>query len=322
MEDRRGVGEAVAALKEVGIHFREAHPLALHTTMGIGGEAPLFVEPCSVEEAFKVLGILKNTSLLGSLSRDASRDNGIPPWFSSLLVLGKGSNLLLCESGFSRVVLSTGGLSWVKVEGEGRIRVGAGTPLPKLLAFCIERGISGLEPLSGIPGTVGGMVAMNAGSFGRTMGELVEEVLFLTPEGELVELKGDQVEWGYRESSLKGRGVVLEVLLRLQKGDTHRMREEVEGFKERRRRSQPLEYPSAGSVFKNPPGHSAGALIEKVGLKGERCGGAAISEKHANFIVNLGGARCSDVLRLVETAKRRVFEEFGVILQEEMEYVC
>ncbi len=303
MEGRRGVSEAGKLLRAEGVSVRENLCLAPYTTMGIGGVAPLFLEPPSTRGMADALSILNRLQL-------------------PLLVLGRGSNLLLCDQDFSRVVLFTGGLNRIEEMEDCRLKVGGGAPFAKVLAFCVDRGLSGLEPLAGIPGTLGGMVAMNAGSFGCAIGELVEEVRLVTLQGSVETVKGEEVEWGYRYSSLRGRGVVTEVVLRLRGSDPASVRNELRGFQRRRETRQPLGFPSAGSVFKNPPGHHAGELVERVGLKGRRCGDAAISEVHANFIVNLGRARCADVLELIGLAKAAVFKAFGIELEEEVEYVC
>ena len=302
MEDRRGVSEAGELLKAQGVSVRKNLSLAPYTTIGIGGESPLFVEPVDTK------GVVYALSILNSLE--------IP-----LLVLGKGSNLLLCDHGFSRAVLFTGGLTRREELKGCRLRVGGGLSFSKLLSFCVKRGISGLEPLAGIPATIGGMVVMNAGSFGRTMGELVEEVTLATTRGEMETMKGEEIEWGYRSCSLRGMGVVTEVVLRLSSSSSASVHEGVVCFHRQRAERQPLGLPSAGSVFKNPPGHYAGELLERAGLKGSRCGDAAISEVHANFIVNLGHACCADVLQLMDTARTTVLREFGIELEEEVEYV-
>jgi len=219
-------------------------------------------------------------------------------------------------------VLFTGRLGGIEYGGNGRVRVGGGAPLATPLSLCLKLGLEGLEPLRGIPATLGGMVAMNAGAFGRCIGDLVEQVRLITFGGECLVLKGGDVEWGYRASSLKGMGVVTEVVLGLVEGGSLSVRREIARFSRMRAEKQPLGLPSAGSVFKNPGSAPAGVLIERAGLKGSRVGGAAVSRKHANFIVNLGGATCTDVLGMVEVVKRKVLDVFGIELEEEIEYVC
>ncbi|RLD95552.1 MAG: UDP-N-acetylenolpyruvoylglucosamine reductase [Aquificota bacterium] len=187
-----------------------------------------------------------------------------------------------------------------------------------LSAFALRGGFAGLDPLAGIPGTLGGALVMNAGAFGRTLGDLVEEVEVLV-DGKVEVLRGVEVDWGYRTSSLKGSTVV-GATLKLVPGDGGKIREDMVRFARLRRQKQPLDFPSAGSVFKNPPGHSAGRLIDEAGLKGARVGDAMVSPLHANFIVNLGQARARDVRLLVEVVKERVRERFSISLEEEIVY--
>ncbi len=311
MEDRRGAGEAIRCLRDEGIGFRLRENLRPYTTFKIGGEASLFVEPADERETAAAIRVLCKTSPLFDLPEKAIA-----------IVLGKGSNLLVCDGVVSTPVLFTGRLVWIEAMGGCEVGVGGGTPLAQLLSFCVAEGLSGLEPLSGIPATIGGMAVMNAGAFGQSLSELVEEVVLINWEGEREVLKGNEITWGYRGSSLKGRGVVGVVVLRLSKSSSDSVKKAIREHQKKRRTRQPLNLPSAGSAFKNPPGHYAGELIEKAGLKGERRGDAVISEKHANFIVNIGNAACSDVLELIDYAKRVVFEKFGVRLEEEIEYVC
>ena len=311
MEDRRGAGEAIRCLRDEGIGFRLRENLRPYTTFKIGGEASLFVEPADERETAAAIRVLCKTSPLFDFPEKAIA-----------IVLGKGSNLLICDGVVSTPVLFTGRLVWIEAMDSCKVRVGGGTPLAHLLSFCVAEGLSGLEPLSGIPATIGGMAVMNAGAFGQSLSELVEEVVLINWEGEREVLKGNEITWSYRDSSLRGRGVVGEVMLRLSKSNSDIVKEAIREHQKKRRERQPLNLPSAGSAFKNPAGHYAGELIEKAGLKGERRGDAVISEKHANFIVNIGSAACSDVLELIDYAKRVVFEKFGVRLEEEIEYVC
>ena len=305
MEDRRGVGEAVRLLRGKGVPFNTDVSLKNHTTMRVGGEVPLWIEPRNEEETAFALRVLAEA--FGS---------------AKPLVLGRGSNLLPCDRGLSRGVVFTGGMSGIERLDGGRVRVTGGTTFSQVLSFCVSEGLSGLEPLSGIPATVGGMVVMNAGSFGRSIGELIESIRLIKFSGEGRVFGVSEVDWGYRFSSLKGKGVVTQVVLRLADAKRGSVRAEVARFMRQRAEKQPLGMPSSGSVFKNPPGFSAGRLIEDAGLKGRRMGGAQVSEKHANFIVNRGEARCRDVLGLMELVKREVSERFGVTLEEEVEYVC
>ncbi len=272
--------------------------LGQYTTFRIGGPARYLATPSSIEELVR-------------LEKWAGKE-GVP-----LLLLGGGSNLLVGEGGFPGLVVLTRGLMEVEVDGD-RIRAQGGVFLGLLSALAMKYRLSGLEPLGGIPGTLGGALTMNAGAFDRTLGELVEAVEVLV-DGRVEVLRGEEVDWGYRTSSLKGSTVV-GATLRLVPGDRDKIRGEMVRFARLRRQKQPLDFPSAGSVFRNPPGHSAGVLIEEVGLKGARVGDAMVSPLHANFIVNLGRAKAQDVRALIEMVKGRVWERFSISLEEEIIY--
>jgi len=273
-------------------------PLAEYTTFRIGGPARFLAIPSTVGE-------------LAGLVRWAHQE-GVP-----LLLLGGGSNILVGDGGFPGLVVVTRGLVDVEIEGD-RIRSRGGVFLGLLSAMALRAGLSGLEPLGGIPGTLGGALLMNAGAYGRFLGEMVEEVEVLV-DGEVEALKGGEVEWGYRWSSLRGYTVV-GATLRLVPGEIETIREEMARYSRLRRQKQPLDFPSAGSVFKNPPGESAGRLIEEAGFKGARVGDAMVSPVHANFIINLGRARARDVRTLVALVKEGVREEFSILLEEEIVY--
>ena len=273
-------------------------PLRNYTTFRIGGPAQYLAVPSSVEEFVRL--------------EEWARREGLP-----FLLLGGGSNLLVGDGGFPGLVVLTRELMEVEVDGH-RIRAQGGVFLGLLSAFALRGGLSGLEPLAGIPGTLGGALVMNAGAFGRTLGDLVEEVEVLV-DGKVEVLRGVEVDWGYRTSSLKGSTVV-GATLKLVPGDGGKIREDMVRFARLRRQKQPLDFPSAGSVFKNPPGHSAGRLIDEAGLKGARVGDAMVSPLHANFIVNLGQASARDVRLLVEVVKERVRERFSISLEEEIVY--
>jgi UDP-N-acetylmuramate dehydrogenase len=272
--------------------------LAPYTTIKIGGPA-------------LYMGIPDNVETLAAMLRLADTEGY--PW----MLLGAGSNTLVGDVGFPGLVVNTKGLDSLEIDGM-RIRAGAGVTLAALSFAAAEMSLSGMEPLAGIPGSVGGAVVMNAGAFGRSLGELIEEVELLV-DGERRVLKGEDILWRYRGSSLKGE-VVVGVILKLASGSREAIRKEMALFLDRRRSSQPLGKLTLGSVFKNPPGDWAGRLIEEAGFKGTKVGGAVVSDLHANFIVNLGAAKARDVSKLVDEIKAGVMARFSIYLEEEIVY--
>ncbi len=269
-----------------------------HTTFRIGGEADCFVQPAGEEE---MIGLLREAGA-----------RGIP-----CLVIGKGSNLLVSDDGFRGLVIQTGKLDRITVEGTC-LRAEAGVSLARLAAFACEKGLAGLEFAHGIPGTLGGAVYMNAGAYGGEMAQAVTKVRVFR-DGEILEFSGDEMRFGYRTSRLKEEGgTVLSVTLSLSKGDSSAIRGQIRDLDARRKEKQPLEYPSAGSFFKRPEGYFAGALIEQAGLKGAHIGDARVSEKHAGFIINTGKATCRDVLQLMMLVQEKVYADSGVHLEPEV----
>lgn len=277
-------------------------PMAPYTTFRAGGK---------VEALCEVRNLLHLETLL-----DLVRREDIP-----YLVVGKGSNLLVKDGGFKGVaLLLKGDLEDIEEKG-GRLLAGAGLDLAGLLKFCSRSGLSGLEFLAGIPGTVGGAVAMNAGAWGKSTGEAVTAVEIMTADGEEKTLDRSRLRFEYRKTALPIGCVVVRVHFQVTEDRPQAVRKRIREYLERRKASQPLDDPSAGSVFRNPPHDYAGRLIEAVGLKGKRIGGAMISQKHANVIVNVGGARAQDILDLMETARQRVRERTGVDLEPEIRVV-
>ncbi len=289
------------ALAKENIEACYDEPMRLHTAYQIGGNADCAVFPNGVQQIRTVIAACK-------------RDN-IP-----YTVIGGGSNLLVSDAGIRGVVLICGkNMRALRVE-DNRIIAGAGVALSRAAAFAAENALGGMEPISGIFGNVGGAVAMNAGAYGGEIAEvlecvtcydpLTEEVLCLTPQ---------ESEYGYRSSIYLKRGyIVLEAVFSLTPGDKAAIREAMAVFAKKRNDKQPLEYPSCGSVFKRPEGHFAGALIEQSGLKGYTVGGASVSEKHAGFIVNKGGATAKDVCAVIAHIQKTVKENFGVDLECEV----
>ncbi|MFQ5881150.1 MAG: UDP-N-acetylmuramate dehydrogenase [Candidatus Methylomirabilales bacterium] len=277
-------------------------PLDKYTSFQIGGPADVLVFPQGVEDVKATLRLC--------------REEAIP-----YLVLGGGSNILVRDGGFRGIVLNMDGVfPLLAVEGK-RVRAGSGVRLSRLVAFCSKLALTGMESLAGIPGTVGGAVKGNAGAFGGSIADHLVEVQLVTREGEQGPCSRDRLELSYRRSSLPEGCVLLDAVFDLEPGDPGEIRRRVSGNLIQRNRRQPVEWRSAGSVFKNPPGEYAGRLVEKTGLKGVRIGGACISPKHGNFIINLGRATAADVLALIDLMQRRVREETGVELELEVRVV-
>ncbi len=287
--------------KKLGERVKLDEPLGRYTTFRIGGPADLFYQTETEAELVKVVKL--------------SRELEVP-----FFILGGGSNVLISDEGFRGIVIKNQ-VSDIKFQ-EGKMVVGSGTPLARLVEEAATHSLSGLEFGFGIPGTVGGAVVGNAGVKDKAIGDLVERVRVLDGKGEEVNLTKNQCQFDYRASRFqKERKVILEVILKLTEKDESVIREEMARYLEARK-DQPKE-PSAGSIFKNPPPPAGGAgeLIEQTGLKGESEGQAQISEEHANWIVNLGGARCQDVLELLSLAKSKVRTKFGIELEEEIQII-
>ncbi len=291
------------ALRETGCRVQEQEPLSAHTTFRIGGAAEFLVTAQTIEQAAQVLRLCRDTQ-------------------TPLLLLGNGSNLLVSDDGVAGVVLRpAAGTPGFTVDGT-TVTADAGLQLSKLCVAMGEIGLSGLEFAYGIPGTVGGGAYMNAGAYGGQLSDVIRSAVALTPDGEAVTLSAAEMELGYRHSVFMKNGLtVWSVTMELKAGDPTEIRAAMADYLSRRRDKQPLEYPSAGSFFKRPEGHFAGALIEQCGLKGFTVGGAQVSEKHAGFVINRGGATCAEVLALGDEVSRQVKERFGVTLEREVQVV-
>lgn len=287
-------------LTEGELGFIRRQPLKLHTTFQIGGEAEIFAQPCS------------RAAFMAALR--AAREMGLP-----LHIIGRGSNLLVQDEGVAGVVLCTCGMSGVRVEGECIIAE-AGASMKQMALAALEAGLTGAEFAAGIPGTIGGGVFMNAGAYGGQMENIVTRSVYVDGEGEIGSLHAEQHAFGYRKSAYKENPdhVILEAEFRLQPGNPAAIRAKMNDFARRRREKQPLNFPSAGSVFKRPEGKFAGQLIENAGLKGKTIGGAQVSEKHAGFIINQGDATCADVTALIAHIQKTVYDMFGVHLECEV----
>lgn len=278
--------------------------LKKYTTYRVGGMARCVVYPKNITCLVKLIRFLREMNV-------------------EYKVIGKGSNLLFSSKTYNGVLIKLDEFDNLEFFGKNKIRVGAGYSLIKLSLMAAKRGLTGLEFASGIPGSVGGAVFMNAGAYKSDMGYVVEAVKVLTPELKVIILENKELNFHYRSSFLQKHPgyVCLEVVIKLQKGKREAIEEVISERKKRRIESQPLEFPSAGSVFRNPEGQFAGKLIEDLGLKGLKKGGAMISDKHANFIVNYKGADSEDIKYLIDLCRRRVLEEYNIELKCEQEFV-
>ncbi|MBN1193590.1 MAG: UDP-N-acetylmuramate dehydrogenase [Coriobacteriia bacterium] len=273
-----------------------------HTTFRIGGPADLYVVCDTLADLVAAIDVCSEEDI---------------PW----TLVGKGSNLLVSDEGYRGAVITLGReFKSHSVQGSD-IKAGASCILAYVVQDAFSRGLAGIEFAVGIPGTVGGAIAMNAGTGGVWMDSVVDSVTLLVPGQGLRRIRGADVDWGYRRSGLGARGVIVEALLRLAESDKGRIRHEMEQSLQRRKQTQPLGLPSAGSVFTNPEGESAGRLIEAAGLKGIRLGGARVSEVHANFIVNDGGATAADVAGLLRKIQMVVRDTYGIELTPEIRFL-
>lgn len=286
-----------------GLELRLQEPMSRHCSFRIGGPAAVMALPASAEE----------TAALGRLLKE----KGIKPF-----VMGNGTNLLVTDGAFDRFVIRCGeGLSSIAVEGE-RLWAESGATLARMASAALEQGLGGMEFAAGIPGSLGGAVSMNAGAYGGEMKDIVFSTDYLDENMERRTVTGEAHEFSYRHSVFSDRDVILLASeLRLVRADREAVAARMKELAAKRRSSQPLELPSAGSTFKRPTGGYAAALIDEAGLKGFRIGGAQVSEKHAGFVVNTGGASFEDVLRLMEHIQNSVFDRSGIRLEPEVRIV-
>ncbi len=297
--------EVIERLKKLDLgKVEENVSLKKCTTYRVGGIASCIVYPKTKSDLVKCIRFLQGENV-------------------PFKILGNGSNLLFSEKPYEGVLIKLSEFDQIKFLGRNKIRVGAGASLIKLSLLAAKKGLTGLEFAAGIPGSVGGSVYMNAGAYKSDMGYIVERVKVLTPDLKIINLENKEMNFHYRSSFLQSHKdyVCLEVLIKLRKGKKDAIEEVIRDRRERRIASQPLEFPSAGSVFRNPEGNFAGKLIEDSGLKGMVHGGAMVSDKHANFIVNHNGATADDVKYLIDLCHDKVLENYGIDLKIEQEFV-
>lgn len=282
----------------------EQELLSRHTTFRIGGPATYYVIPEKIEEVKEGIAFAKERNL---------------PFY----IVGKGSNMLFSDEGYEGVVIEIGkGLEKVEIQDDGVVNVQAGTSMSVMAAKVAEEGLTGFEFAGGIPGTLGGGIAMNAGAYGGEIKDCIMSATVLTEEGEILTLSKEQLELGYRTSIIqKKRYIVLDAKFSFQNGNSEEIKAKMRELNGQRREKQPLEYPSAGSTFKRPEGYFAGKLIQDAGLRGYRVGDAQVSEKHCGFVVNRGNATAQEVNQLIQDVQKKVKEEFQVELEPEVRMV-
>ena len=287
------------------VKILKEEPMARHTSFRVGGPAKRMAFPERGEQLVLLLSM--------------ARECGARP-----LVVGNGTNLLVPDEGLDRLVIKTDRLSHLDMgEAQDTLVAESGVSLARLADFACKQGLTGLEFAHGIPGTVGGGVCMNAGAYGGELKQVVSGVSALFPEEGVRFLSGEELAFGYRRSFLTEHpeAVVLHAVFRLSPGEPEIIRETQRSLMARRKASQPLEWPSAGSAFKRPEGHFAGTLIDQCGLKGRTVGGAQVSEKHAGFLINRGGATCGEIKELIRQVQETVLEKTGVRLEPEVKFV-
>lgn len=290
--------------KSIGCKAEQTVPMSKYTTFRIGGPAAVMLTPSTDEQLCAVV--------------EQCKSEGIEPF-----ILGNGSNMLISDSGLDTVVINMcRENAEIRLVGEDTIVCDAGATMSRVCNFALENGLTGLEFAFGIPGSAGGAAYMNAGAYGGEMKDVLIECRHIDSEGKQGSFKGDELELGYRTSAYERNGFIITTLvLKLKKGNKDEIKAKMQELLQRRKDKQPLEYPSAGSTFKRPEGFFAGGLIEECGLKGYSVGGAQVSEKHAGFVINKGGATANDVLSLVKHIQDEVYREKGVMLEPEVRLI-
>jgi UDP-N-acetylmuramate dehydrogenase len=299
------MNELISKLKEMNVGgVWENEPLANHTTIKIGGPADLLIEPSSIENLQIILDLLRQYHF---------------PWRA----IGRGSNLLVSDKGIAGAVIKIGkGFNQIELN-HSDVKVGAGYSLVSFSTTMSRKGLSGLEFASGIPGSVGGAVYMNAGAHGSDISKVLQKAHILFEDGTLEWLDNQEMEFSYRTSVLQKKrpGIVVEAVFHLEEGDKNKIFADMQRNKDYRKETQPWNFPCAGSIFRNPLPNYAGKLIEDAGLKGHSIGGAKVSEMHGNFIVNTGNAKAEDVLNLIQYIKDIIFKLYDIKMETEVEII-
>jgi UDP-N-acetylmuramate dehydrogenase len=302
-----GAGASAEFIEQVRLRVRgeikENEPMASHTSFRIGGPADLWVEPETIEDIIALVDMCEESDV-------------------GLMTIGRGTNLLVRDGGIRGVVMGLEKACAKMEMNPPSVKAGAGVSLAALAKEAAKQGLSGLEFASGIPGLVGGSLAVNAGAWGGSLCDRLRSALVYDPAKKALRTIGkDELDFGYRKSNLATFGIILEAEFDLEPGDHEEISERMKQYRFQRAESQPLGFKSAGCVFKNPVGGYAGILIDALGLKGRMCGDAMVSDVHANFIVNTGEAGAADVAALIKEIKERVIEASGIELEEEIQVV-
>lgn len=286
--------------KKISPKLTENEPMKNHTTFKIGGPADMYVSVGSVDELSSLIKLAKETK-------------------TPYTVIGNGSNILVGDNGIRGLVIEIGSNLACCETDDDKIYAQAGTLLSKIASLAASNSLSGMEEISGIPGTLGGAIYMNAGAYGGEIKNVIKNVTYVDSDGEIITVTGDECNFGYRQSIFTdGQKFIVSSELELKKDDKSAISERMADFRKRRCDKQPLTYPSAGSTFKRPEGYFAGALIEQAGLKGYSIGDATVSDLHAGFVINCGDATAKDVLDLISHIQKTVYDKFGVKLEPEV----
>lgn len=290
--------------ESIGCRTQRNVPMSRYTTFRIGGNASVMLTPSTDEQVSDVIAECKRENIKS-------------------FILGNGSNMLISDDGLDTVVINMcRDNAEIRLVGEDTIICDAGATMSKVCNFALENSLTGLEFAFGIPGSAGGAAYMNAGAYGGEMKDVLIECHHIDSDGNFGSLKGDELALNYRTSAYEHNGcVITKLVLKLKKGNREEIKAKMQELLQRRKEKQPLEYPSAGSTFKRPEGYFAGGLIEECGLKGYSIGGAQVSEKHAGFVINRGGATAKDVLALVKYIQDKVYAEKGVTLEPEVRLI-
>ncbi len=290
-------------IEELRIPFKDEERIDSYTTIGIGGPCIKMLFPREEKQLIKILKYLEKTHI---------------PYF----ILGGGSNLLAGDKGYEGIIIHFPSYKGFEIEKENKnevvLKAKAGTKVSEILTYSVKEGLSGFEFLAGLPATVGGIIKMNAGAFGKSVSEIVKEIT-LYFKGKTFKIKSTPELWNYRE--FKKEGIVLSASFKLKIDTPYGVKERIKNYIKKRKETQPISKKTFGSVFKNPPGNYAGKLIDLCGLKGYQIGDAQISKKHANFIVNLGKAKAEEVLELIKLAQKKVYEKFKIQLEPEVKFL-
>lgn len=287
-----------------GCEVREREPLSAHCTFRVGGECDVFIEVASGEALCELIRFVKENSV-------------------RYFVLGNGSNVLFSDEGYRGVILRIGQMmNEIILIDDTTICAQAGASLTRVCNFALENSLTGLEFAYGIPGYVGGAVFMNAGAYGGEVKDVFVSADVITPDGEMITVKADDMRFSYRYSALMDNGsLVVSAVFRLAKGDKSEIKAKMDELMGKRKAKQPIEYPSAGSTFKRPKDQFAGALIEQSGLRGYSVGGACVSEKHCGFVINKGGASSKDIMQVIKDVQKIVQEKTGFLLEPEVRLI-